>query len=678
MSTARNLVTLPKFVILAILGAILGLFAFLMFTSGEASAAFPYPYYLYAPGGGMCTDIGTWDEPTLTCTLTGDADSEVRLQSPGITLDGAGFKVTGPPTGYAGVEVRATDTTVKNTVIWGNQYGILGSNWINVTIENNTITGNSVGIRFAASTTGTTGNIINGNTITVPSYGIVNYYHDALTITNNTITSDYAGILLGGIKILPHIFCPTNPTYCSENHVVTGNTITLTGTNAIAALWIQQSDGSTITGNDFSGQRDSATTWGAIAFHDADNNTVYNNNFHNNTNQVGSDSLSTGNIFSQPAPTGGNWWDTYDAPGAPEFCENTNPVDNFCDDPLTLPGGIGTDDLPWTSAFSIGGPPAPPAEGHWKFDEGSGTTALDSANGFDGTLTNGAGYTTATIDGSPSALLLDGSDDFVNYGDVLDAGTSDLTVSVCYNASRAGVTQVLLVKGLTGGRDGYELLLHANQLVFDLQGTGVSFFNTTVAEPAANQWHHVAGVLDRTANTATLYLDGQAVASSNVTGIGNLDNTVSLGIGALNRQGASGPTVQFFQGSIDEGRVKLAALSAAEIAELAEPCVQPDEPPTLNLPADITGVEATGPGGATVNFNATATDDEDGPLTPSCSPASGAPFALGTTPVDCSVTDSGNNTVDGSFNITVVDTTAPVVTAPTSKDRGTRYLRGSR
>ena len=47
--TARNLVTLPKFVILAILGAILGLFAFLMFTSGEASAAFPYPYYLYAP-----------------------------------------------------------------------------------------------------------------------------------------------------------------------------------------------------------------------------------------------------------------------------------------------------------------------------------------------------------------------------------------------------------------------------------------------------------------------------------------------------------------------------------------------------------------------------------------------------------------------------------------------------
>ena len=39
-----------------------------------------------------------------------------------------------------------------------------------------------------------------------------------------------------------------------------------------------------------------------------------------------------------PGATGG---DTYDAPGAPEFCENTNPVDNFCDDPLTLPGGIG-------------------------------------------------------------------------------------------------------------------------------------------------------------------------------------------------------------------------------------------------------------------------------------------------------------------------------------------------
>ncbi len=90
-----------------------------------------------------------------------------------------------------------------------------------------------------------------------------------------------------------------------------------------------------------------------------------------------------------------------------------------------------------------------------------------------------------------------------------------------------------------------------------------------------------------------------------------------------------------------------------------------DNPPTLNLPADITGVEATGLGEAAVDFTATATDDEDGgPFNASCSPASGDIFALGTKQVDCSYTDTGSNTVLGSFNVTVVDSVAPEISVP--------------
>ena len=86
-------------------------------------------------------------------------------------------------------------------------------------------------------------------------------------------------------------------------------------------------------------------------------------------------------------------------------------------------------------------------------------------------------------------------------------------------------------------------------------------------------------------------------------------------------------------------------------------------PPKLTVPADLTA-EATGPAGAPVSFDPTATDTEDGTAPVACTPASGTTFALGTTAVDCTATDSGGLTATGSFTVTVKDTTAPTVTVP--------------
>ena len=80
--------------------------------------------------------------------------------------------------------------------------------------------------------------------------------------------------------------------------------------------------------------------------------------------------------------------------------------------------------------------------------------------------------------------------------------------------------------------------------------------------------------------------------------------------------------------------------------------------PALTLPANITK-EATGASGAAVSYTATANDEQDGALTPKCEPASGSTFKLGTTTVNCSVTDSGNLSDSGNFTVTVVDTKAP-------------------
>lgn len=88
--------------------------------------------------------------------------------------------------------------------------------------------------------------------------------------------------------------------------------------------------------------------------------------------------------------------------------------------------------------------------------------------------------------------------------------------------------------------------------------------------------------------------------------------------------------------------------------------------PSLTVPANKT-VEATSASGATVSYTVSASDKEDGTLTASCSPLSGATFALGVTEVNCSVTDSGGLTTTGMFNVTVADTTAPVLDLPANK-----------
>lgn len=84
--------------------------------------------------------------------------------------------------------------------------------------------------------------------------------------------------------------------------------------------------------------------------------------------------------------------------------------------------------------------------------------------------------------------------------------------------------------------------------------------------------------------------------------------------------------------------------------------------PVVNAPADITA-EATGPDGAVVDFTATATDAVGvTSLTYSINP--GSTFGLGTTEVTVTARDASGNRGTATFTVTVVDTTAPAISAP--------------
>ncbi|MFA5910531.1 MAG: HYR domain-containing protein [Vicinamibacterales bacterium] len=84
--------------------------------------------------------------------------------------------------------------------------------------------------------------------------------------------------------------------------------------------------------------------------------------------------------------------------------------------------------------------------------------------------------------------------------------------------------------------------------------------------------------------------------------------------------------------------------------------------PTFTPHVDLT-TAATSAAGATVTFTAAGSDIEDGALLAVCEPASGTTFAIGTTTVACTVTDTGGLTATGSFTVTVTNN-APTFTPP--------------
>lgn len=85
--------------------------------------------------------------------------------------------------------------------------------------------------------------------------------------------------------------------------------------------------------------------------------------------------------------------------------------------------------------------------------------------------------------------------------------------------------------------------------------------------------------------------------------------------------------------------------------------------PVVSVPADVTA-EATSAAGAVIVFGASAHDDVDGAISPTCSRATGATFPLGETLVTCTATDAAGNTGSASFTVRVRDTTPPALDAP--------------
>ena len=234
--------------------------------------------------------IGTWDSANRIYTLNTNVSETIQIDEDNLTLDGAGYTVTGAGSGNGVYLYQRSNVTITNLTVEGFYNGIhLYYNCQYNTLTCNTASNNNTGIFLYDNS--------NNNTLT----------------GNTTASNDSYGIYL----------------LSSSTNTLTGNSVS---NNSSTGIYLLTSSGNTLTGNTV------ASNPVGIYLHSSSTNLIYNNNFIDNNLQAYV-FYGGGNDFNQPPPTGGNYWSDWTSP-------DVAPEDGFVDLPYVFNGG--QDDLPWT------------------------------------------------------------------------------------------------------------------------------------------------------------------------------------------------------------------------------------------------------------------------------------------------------------------------------------------
>ena len=143
----------------------------------------------------------------------------------------------------------------------------------------------------------------------------------------------------------------------------------------------------------------------------------------------------------------------------------------------------------------------------------------------------------------------------------LNFGTGDFTIEAWVKRG-ADAGHATIVGKQNGSSVGYYLRITSNKLSFEA-GSGFpnSLWVNGVSDISDNNWHHVAAVLNTSAKTLSLYIDGILDNSSSYTSNFTTTNTAAFGIGYKPGWG------EYFDGSLDDVRIWSTARSAAQIKE---------------------------------------------------------------------------------------------------------------
>lgn len=235
----------------------------------------------------------------------------------------------------------------------------------------------------------------------------------------------------------------------------------------------------------------------------------------------------------------------------------------------TTAAGTGTDDhtVHVTPLFAAD----PSLALHLKLDESSGTVVTDSSGTGNHGSTSGAVTWQPTGGKLQGAASLDGADAFLSVPDSssLD-NTSAFTLSCWFKADTFNRYSALLSKRVSASsQNAYGLSWdseeNSGKLRIDINANNDRFLSNTIF--STGTWHHVALVFNGalpSAERAKLYVNGALDQTAAETSTSVINSTAPLLIGRL-----STTDTDYFDGMIDSVRFHRRALSAVEIAGLA-------------------------------------------------------------------------------------------------------------
>ncbi|MFA7231627.1 MAG: LamG domain-containing protein, partial [Victivallaceae bacterium] len=193
---------------------------------------------------------------------------------------------------------------------------------------------------------------------------------------------------------------------------------------------------------------------------------------------------------------------------------------------------------------------------YWKLDENTENNVYDKMEGnYSGTIT-GASWSAGK---NGSALTFDGIGGGVNFGDILDIGTKDRSVSLWFKTTDSSNQKSLISKGYSCTSNEFSLYLYSGNIIglMDINGTDyIVSSNQTVND---GQWHHAVLTIARN-DKMSLYLDGTLKANVDVSAVAsvNAQNNYNLYLGRSHYG-------QYFAGTIDEVKIFSSALTEQEV-----------------------------------------------------------------------------------------------------------------
>ena len=201
----------------------------------------------------------------------------------------------------------------------------------------------------------------------------------------------------------------------------------------------------------------------------------------------------------------------------------------------------------------------------------SGTTLYDlSGNGVEGTLTNGPTFDS----GNGGSIDFDGTDDLVDFGNILNLGTQDMTISswVKLTSNPSGFISIAS-KSYAGAGNRYFMGTNGDKKIClfiaeDSPSTNVIPLGTTVL--SLDTWYFITGIWDRSGN-ASIYINDTAetVTNANISAYSGddiTDNTIPFRIGSYTGSDKSSPLL-LWPGNIATTMLYFRTLSSTEVTQ---------------------------------------------------------------------------------------------------------------